>query len=67
MRHFFQTSEEGLEKSRLPHEARIASHAGVKAALDESEEEVNAIQVELGRPQMEAGATAAVQLCVGIL
>ena len=63
----FQTSEEGLEKSRLSHEARIASHAGVKAALDESEEEVNAIQVELGRPQMEAGATAAVQLCVGML
>jgi hypothetical protein len=51
----------------LYHEAKVATDAGVKAALAEAEDEISAIQAELGRPQMEAGANAAVQVCVGLL
>ena len=62
-----QASGEAVEKSRLYHEAKIATDAGVKAALAEAEDEISAIQAELGRPQMEAGANAAVQVCEGLL
>jgi hypothetical protein len=62
-----QASGEAVEKSRLYHEAKVATDAGVKAALAEAEDEISAIQAELGRPQMEAGANAAVQVCVGLL
>ena len=62
-----QVSEGVREKSRQAHDTNVALSVISKAALDEAEEEVNAIQAELGRPQLEAGATAAVQLCVGML
>jgi hypothetical protein len=62
-----QLSDEGVEKSRQAHEQRVALNLISKAGLVEANEEVSAIQAELGRPQLEAGATAAVQLCVGLL
>ena len=62
-----QTAEKAVEKTRLLLEAELATEAGFKAALWEVEDEISAIQAELGRPQMEAGANAAVQVCVGLL
>ena len=61
----FQTK--GWKGAGRPTNKRVALNLISKAGLDESNEEVSAIQAELGRPQLEAGATAAVQLCVGLL
>jgi len=62
-----EAAVKATEKTRLLLEVELAAEVGLKAALGEIEDEISAIQAELGRPQMEAGANAAVQCCVGLL
>ena len=62
-----EAAKKAVLKARVHLEEQEAASAGLEAALEEVEDEISGIQAELGRPQLEAGANAAVECCVGLL
>ena len=62
-----QAALEAAEKSRQIYEAKQAAVESAKAALAAANYEVSEVQAQLGRPQLEAGANAAVAVCVNML
>ena len=62
-----EAAKKAVLKARVHLEEQEAASAGLEAALQEVEDEISGIQAELGRPQLEAGANAAVQCCVNLL
>ena len=58
-----EAAMKAVQKTRALLEEQEAAVYALEAALKKSEEEISEIQAELGRPQMEAGAKAAVE-CV---
>ena len=58
---------EAAEKSRQIYEAKQAAVESAKAALAAANCELSEVQAQLGRPQLEAGANAAVAVCVNML
>ena len=62
-----EAAMKAVQKTRALLEEQEAAANGLDATLKEIEDEISGIQAELGRPQMEAGANAAVECCVGLL
>jgi len=62
-----EAAKKAVQKTRALLEEQEAAANGLDATLEEIEDEISGIQAELGRPQMEAGANAAVECCVGLL
>ena len=62
-----EAAKKAVQKTRALLEEQEAAANGLDATLKEIEDEISGIQAELGRPQMEAGANAAVECCVGLL
>ena len=56
-----QAALEAAEQSRQVYEAKQAAVESAKAALAAANCEVSEVQAQLGRPQLEAGAAAAVR------
>ena len=62
-----RVANEATERSRLIYESKKLAAEGTGAALAAAELEVVEVERLLGRPQMEAGASAAVAVCIGTL
>ncbi len=62
-----QAALEAAERSRQICETKLAAVESAKAALAAANYEVNEVQAQLGRPQLEAGANVAVAVCVNML
>ena len=62
-----EAAQKAVQKTKALLEEQEAARNGLAASLQEVEDEISGIQAELGRPQMEAGANAAVECCVGLL
>ena len=62
-----EAATKAYEKTRALLEVEETALKGFKTAMGEVEDEISEIQAELGRPQLEAGANAAVQCCVNLL
>ena len=62
-----RVAKEAIEKSRLIYESKVKAGEVTEAALVAADLEVAEVERQLGRPQLEAGATAAVAVCIGTL
>ena len=62
-----RVAKEAIEKSRLIYESKVLLGEGTEAALAAADLEVAEVERQLGRPQLEAGANAAVAVCIGTL
>ena len=62
-----EAATKAYEKTRALLEIEETALKGFKTAMGEIDDEISEIQAELGRPQLEAGANAAVQCCVDLL
>jgi hypothetical protein len=62
-----EAAKKATQKAKAFYEEQEAAANVLAASLEEIEDEISGIQAELGRPQMEAGANAAVECCVGLL
>jgi hypothetical protein len=62
-----EAATRAYEKTRAILEIEETALKGFKTAMGEIDDEISEIQAELGRPQLEAGANAAVECCVNLL
>jgi hypothetical protein len=62
-----EAGAKAVQKTEALLEEQKVSQSALMASLEEIEEEISGIHAELGRPQLEAGANAAVECCVGLL
>lgn len=62
-----QGANEAMEQARLLYVARQQAAAEAEMKLQEATKEVQEVQAQLGRPQLEAGAIAAVTVCLTML
>ncbi len=62
-----RAAEEALEQARLVFDSKQKALMEAKCRLQQAEVDVAEVQAQLGRPQLEAGAAAAVTVCTAML